>query len=506
VPCDHCGFTYYYELARIGAGANTASYGIGSSSASKKAQDQSESDLQRRLAVEAELVPCPRCQWISDELVQGYRLGRYRGVGKLAFAIGFAGSILSLIVAWFIHIGLPGDRWLLPYLLIGGPATFMGIAMTLLVLRGWLRGRIQPNWEFPQQPRLPPGTPPALILDETTQNLRPARTSASVDAFLDYQCGRHMLPPLCCECLQPGNNSHGYSIQLTRLIRVKIPRCVACAGKSEREWRRISLIFMLSGMFSGATMVVIMVMASVQLWIIIVSALGLLAGTLALLSVVAEARTAPVKVAARDRSRGVVGCDYAIQLMCSRSHKAAAAGVLCLSGFTSTLLRMVARSLACLTLVVAGFIIGCTQNDPPEKKAPTGGQRENKVANQPEQKITALNESDQKLLRDQRAVVEKYLGNEDSKEKYKTAAGKLGTIRAILQSNLFKPDQKYKLQCLGIVLGDVFVQDMGMEWIMVEDEYGRAPAVRLPNTTIILYPMTMISKRIERSEKVDVFE
>jgi hypothetical protein len=52
----------------------------------------------------------------------------------------------------------------------------------------------------------------------------------------------------------------------------------------------------------------------------------------------------------------------------------------------------------------------------------------------------------------------------------------------------------------------VFVQDMGMEWIMVEDEYGRDPAVRLPNTRIILYPMTMISKRIERGEKVDVFE
>ena len=41
---------------------------------------------------------------------------------------------------------------------------------------------------------------------------------------------------------------------------------------------------------------------------------------------------------------------------------------------------------------------------------------------------------------------------------------------------------------------------------MVEDEYGRDPAVRRPNTTIILYPMTMISKRIERGEKVDVFE
>jgi hypothetical protein len=167
---------------------------------------------------------------------------------------------------------------------------------------------------------------------------------------------------------------------------------------------------------------------------------------------------------------------------------------------------MVTRSFACLMLVAAGMVLGCSRTGQTDKKASTGAQPEKTVANQPEQKITALNEADQKRLRDQRAVVERYLGNEDSKEKYKTATGKLGTIRAIVQGNVFKPEQKYELQCLGIVLGDVFVQDMGMEWIMVEDEYGRDPAVRLPNTTIILYPMTMISKRIERGEKVDVFE
>ena len=40
-----------------------------------------------------------------------------------------------------------------------------------------------------------------------------------------------------------------------------------------------------------------------------------------------------------------------------------------------------------------------------------------------EQKITELTGADQKRLHDQRAVVEKYLGNEDSKQKYKTAPG-----------------------------------------------------------------------------------
>ena len=77
--------------------------------------------------------------------------------------------------------------------------------------------------------------------------------------------------------------------------------------------------------------------------------------------------------------------------------------------------------------------------------------------------------------------------------------------KAILDAKAFKPSQTYELQCLGIVLGDAFVQEMKMEWVMVEDKDGRDPAVRLPGTSIILYPMTMISKRIERGEKVDVF-
>ncbi len=122
------------------------------------------------------------------------------------------------------------------------------------------------------------------------------------------------------------------------------------------------------------------------------------------------------------------------------------------------------------------------------------------------QKITKPTDSDLNRLKDQRAVVEKFLADENSRQKYRTAAGKLGTIRAILDAKAFKPSQTYELQCLGIVLGDAFVQEMKMEWVMVEDQDGRDPAVQLPGTSIILYPMTMISKRIERAEKIDVFD
>ena len=121
-----------------------------------------------------------------------------------------------------------------------------------------------------------------------------------------------------------------------------------------------------------------------------------------------------------------------------------------------------------------------------------------------EQSILALTDDDDKRLDDQRAVVTRYLTDE-SRPNFATAPGKLGTLRALLEAEVFEPDQTYELQSMGIVFGDVFVQDMGFSWIMVEDEYGRDPAIRYQETSIILFPLTMISKRVERGEQVDVF-
>lgn len=122
------------------------------------------------------------------------------------------------------------------------------------------------------------------------------------------------------------------------------------------------------------------------------------------------------------------------------------------------------------------------------------------------QTMLPLSEQDAKMLAEQRGLIEKYIADEKSRENYKTPAGKLGTIRALLKAKAFKPTQKYELQCLGVVLGDAFVQDMGFHWIIVKDEYGRDPAIQYERTSIILYPLTMISKRIERGDDVDVFD
>jgi hypothetical protein len=125
----------------------------------------------------------------------------------------------------------------------------------------------------------------------------------------------------------------------------------------------------------------------------------------------------------------------------------------------------------------------------------------------PGQKIEPLNVDDAARIAKQRAMIEKYLGGDATNlEKYQSVAGKLGLLRALLERRVFQPTQTYELQCMGIVLGDALVQHCGVEWRAVEDHYGRDPCVQVPGSTVVLFPLTMISKRVEKGEAVDVFD
>jgi hypothetical protein len=119
------------------------------------------------------------------------------------------------------------------------------------------------------------------------------------------------------------------------------------------------------------------------------------------------------------------------------------------------------------------------------------------------QKIEPLNAHDRSRLEAQRKWVMDHLvpGKESL---YEELDQKLRLLDGILSNRWVHPEETVKLQSLGITFGDALAQKLGFEWVAVEDEYGRDPALRLPGTTLLLFPLTMISKRIERGEEVDV--
>lgn len=122
------------------------------------------------------------------------------------------------------------------------------------------------------------------------------------------------------------------------------------------------------------------------------------------------------------------------------------------------------------------------------------------------QKITELEEADKQRLQEQTEVVQKLLTEHFDNAGLNGSQDDLATLQAIIDEKLFQPDQTYELQCLGIVLGNVLSQQPGLHWIMVEDEYGRDPAIQYEQTSLILFPLTMISKRIEDGVPANVQE
>jgi len=95
---------------------------------------------------------------------------------------------------------------------------------------------------------------------------------------------------------------------------------------------------------------------------------------------------------------------------------------------------------------------------------------------------------------------------ESQDEKYEPIEGKLRVIDAILGNAWIEPSETRKLQSLGVALGDAIAQKLLLDWVMVDDEFGRAPALNWPGSSLICSPVTMISKRVEEGEKVDVYD
>ena len=88
VECDECGCEYFYELARIGSGGAVRPTGSGRPRQLFGRRGRGEAQPAKTTGLRSGACPCPKCNWIDEELVHGYRLGRFRWVGILTLGVG----------------------------------------------------------------------------------------------------------------------------------------------------------------------------------------------------------------------------------------------------------------------------------------------------------------------------------------------------------------------------------------------------------------------------------
>jgi Domain of unknown function (DUF3806) len=123
----------------------------------------------------------------------------------------------------------------------------------------------------------------------------------------------------------------------------------------------------------------------------------------------------------------------------------------------------------------------------------------------PEPKFSEPSHEDRERLDQQRALVAAA-----AKQRYGTAGlsrtkKDLPILQRLIDDKVFKKSQTYELQSLGVVFGDVLASELPLRGVMITDEYGTDPTLRFKNTSVNINVLTMISKRVERDEPVDVF-
>jgi hypothetical protein len=153
-----------------------------------------------------------------------------------------------------------------------------------------------------------------------------------------------------------------------------------------------------------------------------------------------------------------------------------------------------------LAIVATG--ISCSRNETPPSASLSPGATQGTGATV-KAKFSDLSAADSAMLDKQRGVVAREIATRYEADLTKTK-GDLALLQKLLDDGAFKPTQTFELQSLGVVFGDVLAADAGLYWIMVTDEYGTDPTLIRGNSTLHVNTLTMISKRVERGEKVDV--
>jgi hypothetical protein len=115
------------------------------------------------------------------------------------------------------------------------------------------------------------------------------------------------------------------------------------------------------------------------------------------------------------------------------------------------------------------------------------------------------NEADLQRLGEQLAVAQALATKQGAGAVLNGSRRDLDVIQSILDAGILGPEDTYELQSLGVAFGSSLIEAFpGLDWAIIDDEYGRDPTIRYTATSVAINVLTMISKRVEDGEHVDV--
>lgn len=110
--------------------------------------------------------------------------------------------------------------------------------------------------------------------------------------------------------------------------------------------------------------------------------------------------------------------------------------------------------------------------------------------------ITELDWADKRQMTQQVAAIDVIARNTSGRQIHNDKTD-LKLLQDLIYKAAITKNDRLNLQGMGVVLGNIMAQEFGLEWRIYEDMKGRNKALCAANTQQCLFPITMLSRRIE---------
>jgi hypothetical protein len=120
-----------------------------------------------------------------------------------------------------------------------------------------------------------------------------------------------------------------------------------------------------------------------------------------------------------------------------------------------------------------------------------------------EETIQPATDADRARISGHEAVVLKMLRARYGDVQLRQTQGDLELLQRLSDDGALRLGQDAELESVGIVFGQVLAAGTPLRWITVEWQGKRGLALQYPDTTVIVFPGSMIAKRVNRGERVE---
>ena len=118
----------------------------------------------------------------------------------------------------------------------------------------------------------------------------------------------------------------------------------------------------------------------------------------------------------------------------------------------------------------------------------------------------APSEMDRRFMENQIAALDEIARSKLGRRFNGSKENDLALLQTLLDKRLVGRDDTAHLQGMGVVLGELLRKEKGLFWTIYTDKLGRSRALEIPGKREFIFPVTMISRRVEAGVDVNVRE